>query len=414
MTGNDSAPPSDGSPIGPIHSGRWKSFALIALGVTSLALRPSLTAIGALTPAMLAGGELSVAQLGFLGSVPLIVFAMFSSMVPALLHRVRITTALTVAMSAVVVGSLLRVAPGAALLYGGTALIAAGLCVGNVLLPVAARAFFPHRVGRVTGICTALISAGGGAGVALALPLADGLRAGWRVALAITAATAAVAAVAWLMPVLRVYEAGRPRIHLPSSSTKTKADASTVVMAGAFFGAQASFFYLAASWLLPLLMEKSNRIEQATFGVGAFSFAGVLTCLVAPSLALGKVGLRGMILVVSTLQIVGATGVFCGTGFVALGGAVVLAVGVTAAFSLSIVIFSIAAGSAHATVALSGRAQSLGYTIAAVFPFVAGLVRMQTGSWLVVEASMLVLAAVTLISGLLLTTRQRGLGRRDL
>ncbi|GAA2170574.1 MFS transporter [Agrococcus versicolor] len=357
---------------------------------------------------MLADGELSIAQVGLLGSVPLVVFAMFSWLVPALLRGMRITTVLATAMAAVVAGSALRLVPETALLYLGTALVAAGLCVTNVLLPVAARTFFPDQVGRVTGICTALISAGGGAGVALALPLTDGLDIQWRMVLAVTAAVSVVAVLAWLAPSLRAYETALPRPQAASTPQLTRV--GDVLTAGIFFGAQASFFYLAASWLLPLLMEKSLSIEQAAFGVGAFSLAGVVTCLVTPSLALGRVGLRGMVVVAAVLQCAGAIGVLLGSGGIALGAAVVLAIGVTSAFSLSIVIFSITAESAAATLALSGRAQSVGYVVAGGLPFTAGLVRTLTGSWIAVEVTMLVLAAVTFVCGLLAIGRRRGGG----
>ncbi|WP_160318843.1 MFS transporter [Arthrobacter sp. ERGS1:01] len=391
------------TPYTPNKGTLWLSPVLAAIIFTALVLRPPLTAIGALTPVILSDGGLSATELGFLGSVPLVVFATFSMLVPRLAQRIRMSSLLAAGMAIAFLGSLLRLLPGSALLFLGTGLLAAGLCIGNVVLPLAARRFFPRRIGIITGLYTALMSAGGGIGVVLALPLSDGLGLGWRATLALMGALTSIAGILWIQTSLResrTCSQQKGTRTTPETSASEGTSRGVILAVGTFFGAQASFFYLVASWLLPLLLGKSVPLPQATIGVGAFSFAGILTCFITPPLALRLLGLTKTVLVLSAFQLVGATMLLLGTGNTAFMGAVLLATGVTGAFSLSFVLFSVKAGSHEATMTLSGKAQATGYMIAAVFPFAIGALHSVTDSWVPAEAAMLGLALLTLGSGI--------------
>ena len=393
----------------------WLSSTVVlaALLLTALTLRPPLTAIGPLAHEILtdAEGGISATALGLLGSVPLAVFAMLSLFAPVLARRLRLPTFLAIAMSAALLGSGLRAIPGTSTLFAGTVVLAAGLCMGNVLLPTATRRYFPSRTGAVTGAYTALMSAGGGVGVVLARPLAEEHGLGWRAALAWMGAPAALAIVLWICARIATRQPdrggsdGSTQQGLPvRTSEKGRLPVASV---GLFFGAQASFFYLAASWLMPLLSEKLVDEAQATIGVGAFSFAGVLTCLVVPTLTLKYLGLRPMVLIISSIQMIGATALVYGTSCIAFFGATCLAVGVTAAFSLSFTLFGAFGTTPQATTRLSGRAQAIGYMVAAAFPLLVGVLHTATDSWLPAAWAMTFLALLTLGSGLIATDSSR-------
>ncbi|MGR6029950.1 MFS transporter [Rhodococcus erythropolis] len=395
MNLNESDIPDQGA--GDARSSGRLFLALIAIIFTALVLRPALTVVGPLTPGILDRDELSSSALGLLTSAPLWVFATLSMLIPRLTRRASPDFSMCGAMSIILLGSIIRCFSGPVALLVGTTVLAGGLCVANVVLPVAARRYYPGRIGFITGLYTALMSAGGGIGVVLALPISDSLDLGWRFALASMGFLAIFAACLWIpLAVTTGYQvAPDQNLRVDSGS-----NARLVVMLGVFFGTQASFFYLASSWLLPILLEKSVSLSGATVGVGMFSFAGIVTCFVTPTLALRTLGIARTVFLLAGIQLSGALVILFGNGSIALGGAVVLAIGVTGAFSLGFTLFAAKADTSQSAAMLSGRAQTIGYVIAGFFPLSVGTLKTLTGSWLLGEIALVFLALVTLLSGL--------------
>ena len=89
------------------------------------------------------------------------------------------------------IGLLVRLVPGLAFLFLGTALAGAAIAVGNVLLPVLVRGNFPDRVGLLTGMYTTALVGFAALAAGVTVPIADAFGGGWRPGLAIWAVPAA-------------------------------------------------------------------------------------------------------------------------------------------------------------------------------------------------------------------------------
>lgn len=105
-------------------------------------------------------------------ALPLVCFALVSPFAPLLAARLGVHRAVLLAVVALTVGVLVRLA-GAPGLYMGTALLTAGIAVANVLLPAAARAEYGARSALVLGMIVASMAASASLGAGLAQPLAD-------------------------------------------------------------------------------------------------------------------------------------------------------------------------------------------------------------------------------------------------
>src|SRR5207248_2030381 len=78
-------------------------------------------------------------------------------------------------LAVLVAGSAVRGIPDVSGLLGGSVLAGAGIALGNVLLPVVIRTFFPHRIGAITGIYSTMIALGSTVAAGIAVPLSDTL-----------------------------------------------------------------------------------------------------------------------------------------------------------------------------------------------------------------------------------------------
>ncbi|HLS50145.1 MAG TPA: hypothetical protein VK024_09140, partial [Actinomycetaceae bacterium] len=135
------------------------AYLVVAVLVIAVNLRPALTSLGPVLDLIKDDTGLSDPALGALGAVPIVVFAVVSPLVTALLRRFGIELTMVGALSVLLVGTIWRSLPGAdANLWLGTALAGAGIAVTNVAMPALVKRDFPMMAPRVTSLYVAALS----------------------------------------------------------------------------------------------------------------------------------------------------------------------------------------------------------------------------------------------------------------
>ncbi|WP_394813071.1 MFS transporter [Streptomyces boetiae] len=168
-------------------------------------LGPAISGLGPVLAEARADLGMSGAVAGLLTSIPALCFGRFGVAAPRLARRF--------GLAAISAGLALRALDGSAALFlVTTALALAGIAVGNVLMPVLVKRYFPDRVGAMTGLYSAGFAAGTALAAALTIPVASAA-GGWRVGLAVWSASAGLALLPWAVVALR---AGRDRREAPS------------------------------------------------------------------------------------------------------------------------------------------------------------------------------------------------------
>lgn len=203
---------------------------LFALLFVAANLRPSITGVGPLLRAIQADLSLSAAMAGLLGSVPLLCFAGLAPLA-RLAGRLGTERLLLVGLLLLTGGIALRSAGGAGLLFTGTAILATGIAITNVLLPILVRQHYPDRVASITtayattmGVLAALASG-------VAVPLAQWLPGAWRGSLASWGVFAAFAVLIWA-PHLRAAERAPPQPPAASGTTAVWRSPTAWLVAG--------------------------------------------------------------------------------------------------------------------------------------------------------------------------------------
>src|SRR6185295_7306763 len=175
---------------------RAASF-LIALLLIAANLRPSLTSVGPLLKTIQDQLALSATAAGLLTSLPLLAFAACAPLA-RLARQHGAERMLLIGLLLLIAGILLRSAGSTFALFAGTVVLATGIAIANVLLPMLIKQHYPERVPTITTAYATTMGGIAALGSGVAVPLARVLPGGWQTSLATWALLAAIAAIVWL------------------------------------------------------------------------------------------------------------------------------------------------------------------------------------------------------------------------
>lgn len=380
----------------------------VAIALVAVNMRMTITGVGALLDQIAADQGVPTAALGALGSIPLLAWAAFSPTAHWLSARVGLSNAVSISLVVMAAGTVWRSVPGSPLnLWLGTALIGMGLAISNVLMPAVIKRDFPGRLALVMGVYTALLSGMGAVVTGIVVPLShvsagDG-ELGWRIALLLTGAPLPLALLVWIWahgirrdptgsdPATPAYVGNR------SAGRRIWGD-RLAWMVSLYMGVQSVLFYTLLIWFVPYQTSLGRSPVAAGIEFMIFQLFGVVGSMLVPLLSRGRlrrwlpaaVPLIGLVAWIGLLVAPAANAVWIVTGGAATGALLVIALMLTAQRART---------QSHAT-ALSGMAQSLGYTIAAVGPIVFGWLYGLTGTWLPSFALMWAIGILLALLGL--------------
>jgi CP family cyanate transporter-like MFS transporter len=371
------------------------AFALVGILLVAVNLRAAITSLGALLDEVRVGLGLSGALAGIVTTLPALSFAAFGAVTPWLTRRFSPARVLVGAMAALAIGEILRALAGSPLVFLLlSALALAGIAVANVLLPVLVKTYFPERSGLVTGVYTMTLIAGTTAASAASVPIAEAFGS-WRAGLGVWAVIAVVAMLPWLRTGLRRH-ARVPRT--PAHARVRPARTGLGWAMAVYFGAQSLSGYATMGWLAQIFRDADYSPTSAGLLLAGVTAVGVPFALLMPTLAGRLRDLRPMILVMSTAMVAS----YVGLALAPHGGAILwvtlLAVG-QAAFPLVLAMIGMRARTPEGTVALSAFAQSTGYLIAALGPFLVGVLYEATGGWTLPMGLLIAAALVQAAAG---------------
>jgi CP family cyanate transporter-like MFS transporter len=156
----------------PPQSAVQRAISLILLWLAGACLRLTVLAIPPVVPLLHADLHLSETGIGWLSSLPPMLFAIAAVPGALLIARFGIVPALLVGLLLNAAGSAARgVFPDAAFLYASTIVMAAGVAIMQPSLPPLVRAWFPRQIGFATAIYTNGLLVGEILVVALTIPV---------------------------------------------------------------------------------------------------------------------------------------------------------------------------------------------------------------------------------------------------
>jgi len=193
----------------PSQSALARATPLLLLWLSGACLRITVLATPPVIPALHADLHLSETQIGWLSSLPPMLFAIAAVPGSLLIARAGLIPALLVGLLLTALGGAARGAvPEAAFLFASTVVMAAGVAIMQPILPPLVRAWFPARIGFATAVYTTGLLIGEILPAALTIPLVlPAVDGSWRLSFAIWAIPVLLTAVIVAVYAKRLYGA---------------------------------------------------------------------------------------------------------------------------------------------------------------------------------------------------------------
>jgi CP family cyanate transporter-like MFS transporter len=353
---------------------------LAAMLLAAVNLRTAVTSVGPVLDELQHDIDLSSTLAGVLTTLPVISFAVLGSLTPRLARRFGEKHTLLGALGLMAVGLALRAlvgSPWAFLLLSVLAL--AGGAMGNVLLPVLVKRFFPHRIGPATAAYTTVMATGTTLAAGITVPLAN-LREpmSWRFGLGAWAGLAVVGLLATLLLPERL----RSRHDTSTSPTHRPLHHSRTAWALAiFFGSQSVQAYVQFGWFALFFRERAGvSATAAGVLVAALTAFAIPISMVIPSFAGRRSDQRALIMFLTACTVVAYVGMLVAPAAGAWAWVVLAGIG-SGAFPLALTMIGLRTRSVATTSDLSAFAQSVGYVLAGTGPLLVGVLHGTTGGW---------------------------------
>jgi CP family cyanate transporter-like MFS transporter len=371
------------------------AVSLVALMFLAANLRPALTSVGPLIEQIRQTTGISLTAAGLLTSLPLVAFGALAPLAQ-FGRRFGMERTLGVALFLLTLGILIRSEGSIGALFAGSICLAAGIAVGNVLVPSLIKRDFPHRVKGVTTIYAVMLNLMPAISTSIVVPLSDWLPGGWRSALAVWAIPAAASLLFWLPATMRPPERG----PLPRESGSPPLWRSSLAwQVTAFMGLQSLSYYITIAWFPAIFQSHGIGAARAGLLITLYQLVA-LTALPAVPVILRHTKDQKALAVACSLTVVFS---LCGfLLFPAVTSLWMVTMGLASGTSLTLALsfISLRAADHHEAAALSVMAQTVGYLFAAAGTFGFGLVHDLAGGWSTPLILWLVIALAQAVVGL--------------
>ncbi|HAW0093196.1 TPA: 2-nitroimidazole transporter [Escherichia coli] len=377
-------------------SGKNRIVLIAGILMIATTLRVTFTGAAPLLDTIRSAYSLTTAQTGLLTTLPLLAFALISTLAAPVARRFGMERSLFAALLLICAGIAIRSLPSPYLLFGGTAVIGGGIALGNVLLPGLIKRDFPHSVARLTGAYSLTMGAAAALGSAMVVPLAlNGF--GWQGALLMLMCFPLLALFLWL-PQWR----SQQHANLSTSRalhTRGIWRSPLAWQVTLFLGINSLVYYVIIGWLPAILISHGYSEAQAGSLHGLLQLATAAPGLLIPLFLHHVKDQRGIAAFVALMCAVGAVGL-CFMPAHAITWTLLFGFGSGATMILGLTFIGLRASSAHQAAALSGMAQSVGYLLAACGPPLMGKIHDANGNWSVPLMGVAILSLLMAIFGL--------------
>lgn len=379
-----------------------QSRMILLLGIISVALslRPAIASVSPILETIRADLKLSYTAVSLLTTIPTLCMGVFALTVPIVTERLGRERGVYWGVILITAATAIRITSQYEIvLFGSTILVGIGIAVTQALLPSLVTTYFADRASFATGLYTASLMIGAALSGAFTVPVAEWLSS-WPAALAIWALPAGIAIPLWF--------ASWKYVGIQRDTTKTVSAYARIPLKDPwawfltlFFGGSSSMFFLILTWLAPRYMALGWTEGQAGLLLSAFLLLQLAGSLVISAVGDRLTDHRPLFALMLILVIIGSTSIAIIPQQFPLIWIALLGIGTAGLFTLGLTLPIKYTANPTATDGLSSMMLGGGYPIAALGPFVAGIIQDLTETYSIVFGSLSVLAITLLCATIL-------------
>lgn len=386
MSNSSDLPPqshSDTSSAFKLPSSRF-TFWLVLCAMILLAtnMRAPIVALGSIAPVVKEALNISETQIGWLGAVPMLTFAVGALISPAIGKRFGLENTLIAMIGLLTAGMIIRtVIPTWLGFLTGTLLLTLAIGFANTLAAPVIKQRTPKQIPLITGLFSLTMTVTAGIVAGVVLPLSE--QVGWQWALGGWSLLGIFAIIIWVFLRLRLGSSSHQAVVLPTSGSSEISmwRAPFAWQIAVFMGLQSLLFYTVASFLPSIWVSKGLSAVQAGQMGSVFQFMAPISILSLTWLVNRGRPIQALAVFAAVMNVIGILGVsYLSTNLAWLWSGL-MGIGCSAIFTLSMMLFSLRTYTTNQSSELSGMAQFVGYLIAFFGPLGSGWLHEATDSW---------------------------------
>lgn len=353
--------------------------AMILLGTN---MRGPIVALGSIKPVVEAALNISGTQIGWLGAVPMLTFAVGALISPAIGKRFGIENTLIVMIVMLTFGMVLRVVvPTWIGFLSGTVILTLAIGFANTLAAPVIKERTPNNIPLITGLFSLTMTVTAGIVAGVVLPLSE--RVGWQWALGGWSFLGIFAIAIWIFLRIRLGSSSNQAVA-PVEQGPSKISVWRTAFAwqiAVFMGIQSLLYYTVASFLPAILSTKGMSEVQAGQMASVFQFMAPVAIITLTWLVNRGRPIQALAVLAAVFNVIGILGLsYTSTDWAWLWSAL-MGAGCSAIFTLSMMLFSLRTYTTNQASELSGMAQFVGYIIAFFGPLGTGWLNEATDNW---------------------------------
>ncbi|MGB3751770.1 MAG: MFS transporter [Arcobacteraceae bacterium] len=376
---------------------------IIFLGIifVSFNLRAPITSVGPVIDLIQTEYHLNSSMAGFITTLPLLAFAIFSPFVARINHRFGHGLTMFAALLLIIIGELVRSYTNVVGLFAGTILIGIGIAIGNVLIPSVIKHKFKKNVGSIISIYITSMCIFAALGSGLSIPISE--VSDWNTSLSMWIILALIALLVWLPQLKKSEEYDNADEIKLEEVIKSKSiwKSPLAWWVTLYMGTQSLLFYTLITWIPSILIFKNFDSHFSGMMLLLFQLVGLPATLLVPIIA-DKIKHQKLIAtIISFLYLIGLVIlVFAQSTFSVISSMIFIGLGMGGSISLAIGFITLRTPHAKKAAELSGMSQSAGYLFAAVGPILIGFIYDITKSWTNALLVLIALLVLLILSGL--------------
>jgi len=354
-------------------------FSALCVLFLTFNMRGSLVSYSPLIESIRSVLDISVSEFSLLSALPLICFGIIGMFVPRFSSISSSGTIVSLAIILVFVGCILRSIADYNIVLLGTVLLGSGIAILNVLLPGIIRELFNNHIQKMMGLYSVCIGLSATFGAFIAVPLVD-YTGQWNAAFIVWAFLAFLAVIFWVI-LLEVQKTITKRPIKISVKKVPLLRNHLAWMVTFCMGLQSGLFYTLVAWLPAILADAGYTKLYAGNMLTLINVVSIPTAYMIPWLCTRFSSQSWLTPILASCY----AALWIGFGFfphtypllwAVLGG---IAAGGTLSYALFMMMIRV--NSYSQLISLSAMAQSIGYMIAAVWPWLVGQIYAQNGTW---------------------------------
>ena len=361
-------------------------------------MRAPIVALGAIAPVVKEALNISEIQIGWLGAVPMLGFALGALISPAIGKRLGLENTLIAMIALLTTGMILRtVIPTWTGFLIGTLLLTLAIGFANTLAAPVIKQRTPQHIPLITGLFSLTMTVTAGIVSGIVLPLSE--QVGWQWALGGWTILGIFALLIWLFLRVRLGSSNHQLVISTDSDTSDISMWRTTFawQIAIFMGLQSLLFYTVASFLPSILVSKGLSAVSAGQMGSVFQFMAPISILSLTWLINRGRPIQALAVFAAVLNVIGVLGISYLSTELAWLWSAMMGIGCSAIFTLSMMLFSLRTYTTNQSSELSGMAQAVGYLIAFFGPLGTGWLHESTDSWSMPLFIMLILMIANVV-----------------